>query len=291
VPAPDATPGNDTSHGPQPRPGWSTRSRPLLGALPAALLVTVAVWEILAATRAGHDVPGQDAWERAAQAVREQHAPGDLIVFAPGWIDPVGRMHLGDRIPVDMAARMDDARFGTVWELSIRGASAPESRGREVAWSQDFAGLRVRKLVAEPAVVVTDFVAAFDRAQMEGQAVGNPRVVLAEVGFEPHRCVQVEPRPDQTVRVVYRDVALGSILVGHAGLADVFTRRDIRAPGRVEVLVNGARVAGAELGVDDGWVKFSAATTPGTGDVEFWATAAGESARKRLICFAAEARK
>jgi hypothetical protein len=262
-----------------------------VGVLPAALLVTVAVWEMLAAARAGHDVPGPETWEGAAQAVRERHAPGDLIVFAPDWIDPAGRMHLGDLIPVDMAARMDDARFGTVWELSIRGASAPESRGRQVAWSQTFGGLRVRKLVAEPAVVVTDFVAALDRAEVAGQAVGRPRKTLAEVGFAPHRCVQVEPRPDQTVRLVYRNAALGSTLGGAAGLADVFPRRDIRAPGRIEVLVAGKRVAGAELGVDDGWVGFSATTTPGTGDVEFRATAVGTNASKRLICFAAEARK
>jgi hypothetical protein len=160
-----------------------------------------------------------------------------------------------------------------------------------VIWSQDLGGLRVRKLVAEPAVVLTDFVTALGRAQVEGQAVGRPRAALAEVGFEPHRCVQVEPRPDQSVGVVYRDVALGRALVGYAGLADVFTRRDIRAPGRIEVLVDGERVAGAELGVNDGWVGFSAATRPGTGDVEFRATAVGAKASKRLICFAAEARQ
>jgi hypothetical protein len=266
-----------------------------MGVVPAMLLVAVALWEIAGAARAGHDVPGERAWQQAAQAVREQHEAGDLIVFAPDWIDPIGRQHLGDLIPVDMAARMDDARYGTVWELSIRGASAPESRGRQVAWSQESGGVRVRKLVAEPAEVVTDFVAAFDgvrgRVQVQGQSVGRPRVVLAEVGFEPHRCVQVEPRPDQTVRVIYEDVALGSTLVGYAGLADVFTRRDIREPGRIEVLINGRPVASAELGVNDGWVGFSAATTPGVGEVEFRATAVGAGARKRLICFAAEARR
>lgn len=270
-----------------------------MGVVPAVLLVAVAVWEIVAAARAGHDVPGDRAWQQAAQAVRERHQAGDLIVFAPDWIEPIGRRHLGDLIPIDMAARMDDARYGTVWELAIRGAGAAESRGRQVAWSQELGGVRVRKLVAEPAHVITDFVAAFGngsrpgqaRVRVQGPSVGRPRVVLAEVGFEPHRCVQVEPRPDQTVSVIYEDVALGSRLVGYAGLADVFTRRDIRDPGRIEVLVNGQKVAGAELGVNDGWVGFSAATTPGTGEVEFRATAVGAGARKRLVCFAAEARK
>lgn len=270
---------------------------------PAVLLILVATWEAWAALSAGGDVPDATAWRDAAAAVRERHAPGDLIVFAPDWIDPVGRMHLGDLIPVAMAGRMDDARYGTVWELAIRGARAPESRDREVAWSGEFAGVTVRRLVAEPAVVLTDFLAAFSRATVApgGAAgadsraitwVGRPAVRLEEVGFTPRRCIRVEPRPDQTVRVVYRGVPLGRSLVGHVGLADVFTRRDIRDPGRLTVSVAGRELARVEFGVEDGWVRFSADTEPAeSAEVEFAATAVGPGARKRWICFAAEARK
>ena len=259
---------------------------------PALALLLCALWEIWASATAGSDVPGDADWAAAAAAVRQRHQPGDLIVFAPGWIDPVGRMHLGDLLPIEMAARMDDARYATVWELSIRGAEAPEARGRRVDWSTAAGGVRVRRLVREPASVLTDFVAELGRARVAGRAVGRPEVRLEEVGFEPHRCVRVEPQPDQTVRIEYPGVRLGTRLVGHVGLADVFTRRDVRAPGELTVSVAGQEVARVRFGVDDGWVRFEAETRPAErADVVFAATAVGAGARKRLVCFAAEARQ
>jgi hypothetical protein len=259
---------------------------------PALALLVCALWEVWASATAGSDVPGDADWATAAMVVRERHAPGDLIVFAPDWIDPVGRMHLGDLLPVEMAARMDDARYETVWELSIRGAEAPEARGRRVDWSMDAGGLRVRRLVREPASVLTDFVAEFGRTRVEGRAVGRAEVRLEEVGFAPHRCVRVEPQPDQTVRIEYSGVRLGARLVGHVGLADVFTRRDVRAPGELTVSVDGRELVRTRFGVDDGWVRFEAETRPAErADVVFAATAVGAGARKRLVCFAAEARQ
>jgi hypothetical protein len=68
----------------------------------------------------------------------------------------------------------------------------------------------------------------------------------------------------------------------------VFTRRDVRVPARLDVEIGGTVVASATAGVDDGWVRFSAPTTPGTADVTFIASA---DAQNRLICFAAEARR
>lgn len=274
--------------------------RVLAGMAPALALLLCALWELWASARAGSDVPGDAAWAAAAEAVRARHQAGDLIVFAPDWIDPVGRLHLGDLIPVDMAARMDDARYGTLWELSIRGAEAAEARGRRLDWRADFDGVRVRRLVRAPAVVLTDFVDALDRARpsvrpsvlTEGRVVNGPEVRLEEVGFAPHRCVRVEPWPGETVRIHYPGVRLGTRLVGHVGLADVFTRRDVRDPGALSVRVDGREVASARFGVDDGWVRFEAETRPAErADVVFAATAVGPGARERLVCFAAEARQ
>lgn len=276
------------------------REKPRLGArlalalpfAPALVLLACALWEIWASARMGSDVPGDPDWAAAAAVVRQRRAPGDLIVFAPDWIDPVGRMHLGDLLPVELAARMDDARYATVWELSIRGAEAPEARGRRVDWSTDAGGVRVRRLVREPVQVLTDFVDELARARVEGKAVGRAEVRLEEVGFEPHRCVRVEPQPGETVRIQYPGVRLGARLVGHVGLADVFTRRDVRAPAELTVSIDGREVARARAGVDDGWVRFEATTEPAArADVVFAATAVGAGARKRLVCFAAEARE
>ena len=260
--------------------------------IPLAALAVIAVWEVIAVARAGHDVPDDEAWAQAAAVVRARFQPGDLIVVAPAWIDPVGRMHLGDLIPIEAAARMDADRFGTIWELSIRGARAAETAGLTAGAVEDAGGVVVRRFERTPVEVVTDFVTAFAAAAVEGKRAGPVGPVLAEVGFAPHRCVQVEPQPDQTVRVTYRGVRLGAELAFAVGLADVFQRRDIRDPGRLEVFVDGASVASVEVGVDDGWVRSRAATTPSdAAEVVFAATALGPKARKRYICFAAEARR
>ncbi|MCB9573428.1 MAG: hypothetical protein H6709_15215 [Kofleriaceae bacterium] len=254
------------------------------------LLVAIAIWEIVATVRAPAEVPDDRAWDRAAAAVRSQHHPGDLIVFAPGWIDPVGRLHLGDLIPLEMAGRMDGDDYGTIWELSIRGARAPETAGLAPAWQGGFGGVTVRRFEREPAHVVSDLVALAGGAELRG-AGSRPAVQLAEVGFAPHRCAQVIPAPGQAVTLDFGRIPLGTRLVAYAGLADVFTRRDVRDPGRLEIRIDGEVVADARLGVDDGWVRMEAATTPGEHDVEVIAEAVGPKARDRRICFAAEARR
>lgn len=251
---------------------------------PAVLIALVAIWETVATVRAGSDIPGASAWDRASAAVRAEHQPGDLIVFAPDWIDPVGRLHLGDLIPIEMAARMDAARYGRIWELSIRGARSSDTAGLEPVSTAHFGDLTVRGFERQPAEVVTDFVAALP-------ASSGARMELQEVGFEPHRCVLARPSAGGTTEVRYPAVALGSRLVGYVGLADVFTRRDDREPGQLSVAIDGTEVASVRAGVDDGWVRFEAPTTPAPSAEVVFRASAGPRARKRLICFAAEARR
>ena len=249
------------------------------------LIVAVAVWEIAATRCDATSVPGDDAWEEASAAVRAGYHPGDLIVFAPRWVDPVGRLHLGDLIPIDMAARMDAARYGRIWELSIRGASAPETRGLSPVVTEDHGGVSVRRYERTPVEVVADVRDQLATATSDG---ARPTLELAEVGFEPHRCLQASPTPGKQLRITFPRLALGSELVGYVGIADVFTRRDSRVPALLDVEIAGRLVASAEAGVDDGWVRFAAPTPPGPADVTFVLRAAKPG---RLICFAAEARR
>jgi hypothetical protein len=253
-----------------------------LAAAPALLLVTVALWEIVETVHAAHAVPDDAAWERAARVVRGQFRPGDLIVFAPAWSDPVGRLHLGDLIPVATAARMDDAKFATIWELSIRGAEAPELAALRPDFVVD-GDVEIRRFHQEPAVVVSDVLDHLAELTSDGV---KPTLELAEVGFGPHRCLQLEP-PDHGVVTMTVPMQLGTTLVGYVGLADVFKRRNIRTPGTLEIRV-GAASRIVRFGVDDGWVRFELPTTPGTGEVQFLASAISH---ERLICFAAEARQ
>jgi hypothetical protein len=256
-----------------------------LAAVPALLLVLVSLWEVCATRHAATAVPDDAAWDAAATLVRAKYQPGDLIVFAPDWIDPVGRLHLGDLISPDVAARMDAARYGRIWELSIRGAHAPDVAGLAPVTAAEIEGVTIRGYERAPAIVVSDVASQLASAQSDG---AHPTLELAEVGFAPHRCVQVTPTPGKPTRVTFHQLQLGTTLVGYAGLADVFTRRDIRAPGELAVEIAGKPVATVRLGVDDGWVRFEAPTTPGAGDVVFVASA---DAAQRQICFAAEARQ
>jgi hypothetical protein len=229
-----------------------------LAAAPALLLIAISAWEMCAARRDAASVPEADAWRAAAAVVRAGYRPGDLIVFAPDWIDPVGRMHLGDLIPLPVAARMDAARYGRIWELAIRGAHAPDVRGLAPVAAEDHGGVAVRRYERAPAVVVGDVLDRLATATSDGP---RPTLELTEVGFAPHRCVQISPAPGQPVRIAFPGLPLGRELVGYAGIADVFTRRDVRSPGRLDVEIGGAVVASVAPGVDDGWVRFAAPTT------------------------------
>lgn len=262
-----------------------------IGLVPAVALVLGALISLVVVSRADEGTPDRKDWLAAAEQVRSEHAEGDLIVFAPRWIDPVGRQYLGDQMSIDMAARMDAARFGRIWELSVRGARAKETRALVPTATTHFGALTLREFKQTPVTLVEDFTANWKRASVSGQMQGRPNLSLQEVGFEAHRCIKVLPRPNQTVSMRFESVPLGSTIVGYVGLADIFTRRDIREPGQLEVLVNDKSLVTVEAGVDDGWQRFAVETEAGQGDVEFRLTAVGAKARDRRICFAAEARQ
>lgn len=233
-------------------------------------------------------------WRQAAELVRAgvgSESQSTLLVFAPAWIDPIGRQYLGDQMDIAMAARMDAARFESIWEVSMGGERAPETRGLKSESDEQIGPLHVRHYTQVPAKLVFDFTESFRAAKVEGAMHGRPNLSLEEVGFAPHRCIKVIPNPGASVSLRFDDVAIGDRIVGYVGLADVFTRRDVRDPGKLELLVDDQVLATVTAGVDDGWMRFAADTKSGTSDVEFRLTAVGPNARDRRICFAAEARR
>ena len=252
---------------------------------PALLLIAISVWEVCAARRDATSVPSDAAWHAAAERVRAGYRPGDLIVFAPAWVDPVGRSELGDLIPIEAAARMDAARYSRIWELAIRGARSPDTAGLAPVATTEDAGVVVRRYERAPAIVVGDVLDRLATATSDG---ARPTLELTEVGFAPHRCLQVSPAPGTPLRITFPQLPLGRALVGYVGIADVFTRRDVRSPGGLDVELAGKVIASARVGVDDGWVRFAAATPPGASDVTVIARASDAG---RRICFAAEARQ
>jgi hypothetical protein len=241
----------------------------------AAALVALAAWEIAVLVRAPAAAPAQDDWQAVREAVDGGFAAGDLVVFAPAWMDQVGRLHLGHHLSVDDVARLDAARYRRIWEISARGAAAPEATGR-LSREETHGALRLRLFEREPARVVWDL---------------RSRSELLEVDYQGRRCavVRAPGRLDAGV------VPLGSTLVVRAGLTDFRARRDNRAFARVDVLVDGAVAASASIGSESGWVALpEIATAAGSGRVVFTVERdpdrGGEPAILN-VCIAAEARQ
>jgi hypothetical protein len=265
-------------------------TRKWLSAFPAAGLVLVALWEVAATRCAATSAPDDDAWAEAARVVRAEYKRGDLIVFAPRWIDPVGRLHLGDLISIDDAARMDAAKYARIWELSIRGARADDTRDLDAALDESRGGVRVRRYDRRPAIVVADVRDRLASARV-APGVRPPTLELTEVGFAPHRCVQLVPARDRPARFELPQLPLGTTLVGYVGIAHPTSteRRHDRAAVTLAIEIAGKQAATATAGVDDGWVRFAADTTRGAADVAFVATS--DSPDGQLACFAAETRR
>ncbi len=235
----------------------------------AGTIALLAVVETGAALTARARVATDGDWDAAAAEVRAGFADGDLVAFAPAWADQLGRAHLGDLVGVEMAGRSDADRYARVWEVSIRGARAPETAGARLVREAQHGRVRVA-LYEKPAVpVVYDFTAHADELRVVrgvepcyggvvgGWQCGSSRVErrTLEIDYRPRRglLVPVERTP---TTLEWREVPLGDTLVVYAGLHDYYARKS--ADGLVDfaVTVDGRELVAARVGNDDGWRRF-----------------------------------
>ena len=72
----------------------------------ASAFALLAIVEAATAVVAPRRVATEADWSATAAEVRAGFRPGDLIVFAPRWTDPIGRFHLGDLVTPEMAGRV-----------------------------------------------------------------------------------------------------------------------------------------------------------------------------------------
>lgn len=251
------------------------------GAIAGVALLVLAVWEIVVLWRAHAGVPAETDWRRAAAAIQTSHQRGDLILFAPGWIDPLARVYVGDLMTVEQAARMDATRYGRIWEVSIRGARSPETRGLgRPAFDETFGEVRVRQWTRPAPAVTWDLRA---------------RAKLLEVDFTPRLCVPVSVgaagRPP--VRMDVGTARLGGRLAVYAGLSDFRTRKENRSYAKLRVLVDEQEVAAGVIGNESGWKRVGGgAVAPGEHKVVLEATTdptRGEKKPQHLsLCVMAE---
>jgi hypothetical protein len=283
----------------------------MLGA--AVVVSLLAVVETTAALVAPFRAPTDADWAAAAAAVRAGFRAGDLIVAAPAWADPILRVQLGDLIPPEIAARMDDDRFARVWEVSQRGAQAPAAAGGTTTVDQRFGRLRVR-LVERPAEIVSyDFVAHWADAHVSRRdAAGNvvacalagERIVcpapgnnslhrqLVEVDQKLREALLAEPVAGAAVVIEFSAVPLGRALVIATGLHDTWMRKAARGTVEARLTVGEQTTELPVTGDDSGWMRTRIDTTARAGQtvpVKLEITSAAPY--DRLFAFAAEARR
>lgn len=256
--------------------------------------------------------PSDDDWRAAATWVKSQHRPGDLIVAAPSWADPVLRMHFGDRLPEAVAGRLDHRRFGRIWEVSQRGEEAPELEDAAIKDERRFGRLLVR--VGEQAALTPtyDFVEQWARArvsrveragsvipceiqgdqhQCPGVGFNFVRPRILEIGNGLRRGLLAQPVGDATVALEYAEVPLGKELAVGAGLHNVWARKGGDGTVKIRALVDGTEVGNVESGNRTGWTvgRFDTTRFAGrSGTVRFEITSAKPFSR--MFGFAAEAR-
>jgi len=94
----------------------------------------------------------------------------------------------------------------------------------------------------------------------------QPRVI--EVDYRPRRCLEIDVSDGTTVRLIYRDMPLGTVLRGHVGWGDFNHRLRSDAPTNIALSINGDIRARWVATDTQGWRPLAVATTPGVADVE-----------------------
>lgn len=299
----------DSTAAPQ-TPRASLPGAPLAIALVVGLALLAAL-EAAQALIAPHRAPRPEDWQAVAAEVRAGFRPGDLIVVAPRWADPVLRQYLGDVITIPMAARMDDARYGRVWEVSEQGAHAPEAHGTTTR-AQRFGALGLRVVDRKPAQITYDFLDRWADARVSRwepdagrvgacpwqvdrfvcPAGGSVHRELVEVDTRIRAALLAPPLPHAVLVIEWPQVALGRELIFRAGLHDVWARKLGRGTVQVDVWMDGQWVTGAVIGNRSGWAPIridTSARDGGTAAVRVQISA--RDPHLRHLAFAAEARR
>jgi hypothetical protein len=279
----------------------------------AGAIALLAVVETATALVAPALAPTDADWTAAATAVRARFRPGDLIVAAPAWADPILRQHLGDLIPAEVAARMDDDRFGRVWEVSQRGARAAAAADGTVASDDRFGRLRVRLVERAAETVTYDFAAHLAEARVSRRDRGGAEVActpsgdrvscpsagsvilrrqIVEVDQKLRAAALTEPFPNAALVIEFPAVALGRSLVIATGLHDTWMRKAARGTVEARLTVGNQATTLPVTDDDSGWTRTRVDTEAQAGQtVAVRLEITSVNPFDRLFAFAAEARR
>jgi hypothetical protein len=257
------------------------------------LVLVVSALELIAHALIVTHVPEDADYRAAAEFIRSQFMPRDLITAAPGYIDPLVRLHLGDRISLAMAGRSDDAAYERMWVVSARGAIPKDAPSGTPELEHAFGRLRVLRYKLGKSTVLMDFVQNLPSAEVSiarnggvqrclrrtggvprGGGLGRPvlmpiaerfecdagrpwlfvgSIVMEDLSNTPRFCVWQHPQDNDPISVRFEDVPLGDELVFYGGVYYEHERMREGGPIQVDVSIDGRRRGGMTHRDGEGW--------------------------------------
>jgi len=289
----DAT---DVPDGPEPREQrralvwrWARR----LWFLPVLVFALVELGLHLWQTR---DVIQDADWEAVRAKAEAQTEPEDLVVVWPRWVNPLGRMHLGDALmTTERVARADESRFPRATEVSFGSARHPSLDAWSVESEERIGPFVLRRLQnPSPRPVIDDLVARarppslqvtkVDRGKKrpcsfrKGAPVTGPlgfgpaapaeryhcargawvgQSVIADLDYAPRRCIYAPPPGGSAVlQLRFASVRFGSRLEGHHALYVEAERDGKGPPVRIAFSSEGRSLGEAVHEDGQGWGGF-----------------------------------
>jgi hypothetical protein len=291
-----------------------------------AVVPAVGLLELAAHAVQVRSVAPDADWQAARGYVAAQAKAEDLVAFAPRWVDPIGREHLGASLAtVEREARADETRFPRALEVSIRGAHLPAFDGWRRAGEQRFGSVTVTTWEnPAPAHVLDDLVSMVDPQHLHvargdsdcsfvhgtgqsgslgygpalpgdhfacpaGGAVGAS--VVADLDYVPHRCILAPPPGNAPLRLRFAGVHFGHTLHGHHAIY-VEAERDRKGAPVTLTFRTGDTTLGSVVHRDgDGWKPFELDTSALAGQTaELVTEIASPGGERRLYCFEADTR-
>ncbi len=274
-------------------------------------------------------VVDDDHWAEASAVIRGRWEPGDLVVPAPEWSDPLMRRELGDLLGLSDVGRSDLATHRRLWTMSIRGHRPREAPDEEPDFQQQVGPILVLRWDLDPDRVLYDFVEHVERAAVTIDdrpcrwQVGRPRggglgggpieagarhvcdpqrswlwvgaTVEEDLHLQPRHCIWQHPAAPEVIAATFEDVPLGDRLVLAGGLYYEHERMLEHGPLSVAVFLEGAEIGRMVHRDGEGWKAMSVSTrvpsrpASDRGDIRVEVTAPDPNLR--TFCWAASTRE
>ncbi len=135
--------------------GWRRRAKYLPLAVPILGILELGLHFYFS-----HRAPTAKDWAEVRPVVASWYKPGDVVVVAPSWAEPMARWKFGDALmPLRDVARPDVTRYGAAIEVSTLGSHEPELAGWKILREAKQGSFTLRALANPlPRSLTYDFV-------------------------------------------------------------------------------------------------------------------------------------